>query len=390
MIVTGRYFAAIVGSLLVSCAVSASAALAGPCQEDCGKSPAPAVVNVYSHTTSGDLSPATAGALPRVYVPNSVSNSVSVIDETTLKVIDRFKVGLEPQHVVPSWDLKTLWVTNDARGTRKGSLTPIDPKTGMPGRAIPVTDPYNMYFMPDGSSAIIVAEAFRRLDLRDPQTMALEASIPTPGCSGINHADFAADNSYAIFTCEFGKGGLMKIDIKNKKILGYIQLSKTGMPQDIRLSPDGKVFYVADMMNNGVFLIDGDSFTEVGFIPTGIGAHGFVVSRDGTKLYVSNRGSSSMRGGRPKGPGSVTVIDFTTRTVVARWPIPGGGSPDMGNVSADGKQLWLSGRFDSEVYMIDTTTGAVVKIPLHQGGPHGLTVWPQPGIYSQGHTGNMR
>jgi YVTN family beta-propeller protein len=390
MIRPGKRYAAMLLPLLLSAGLSASTALAGPCQEDCGKPAPPPAVNVYSHTTADDLSPATADALPRVYVPNSVSNTVSVIDPVTLKVVDRFKVGLEPQHVVPSWDLKTLWVTNDARGSKKGSLTPIDPTTGKPGAPVPVMDPYNMYFMPDGSSAIIVDEAFRKLDLRDPRTMALQASISTPGCKGVNHADFAADNSYAIFTCEYGVGGLMKIDLKNQRVLAYLQLSRMGMPQDIRLSPDGKVFYVADMMNDGVFLIDGDSFAEIGFIPTGVGTHGFVVSRDGTKLYVANRGSRNMMRGPPKGPGGVTVIDFATRSVIAQWPVPGGGSPDMGNVSADGKQLWLSGRFDSEVYMFDTSSGAVTRIPVHQGGPHGLTIWPQPGRYSQGHTGNMR
>lgn len=352
--------------------------------------PAAAVaVNIYSHTTAGHLNPAVTGALARVYVPNRSSNSVSVIDPATMKEVDRFKVGLKPQHVVPSWDLKTLWVANNASRTNRGSVTPIDPLTGKPGKAIKVADPYNMYFMPDGSSAIIVDEALKQLDLRDPQTMKLKSVIKTPTCHGINHADFAADNSYAIFTCEYGKGGLVKIDLADGKVLGNLMLSKMGMPQDVRLSPDGKVFYVADMMNDGVFLIDGASFTEIGFIPTGIGAHGFVVSRDGTKLYVSNRGSRKMESGHPNGPGSVTVIDFATRSVVAQWPIPGGGSPDMGNVSADGKQLWLSGRFDSEVYCFDTTTGSVVKIPVGVE-PHGLTVWPQPGRYSQGHTGNMR
>jgi len=250
-----------------------------------------------------------------------------------------------------------------------------------------VTDPYNMYFTPDGSSAIVVDEAYKQLDFRDPHTMALKSVLPAPDCRGINHADYSADNSYAIFTCEFS-GGLLKVDINNQKVLGYLPLSKMGMPQDIRLSPDGKVFYVADMMNDGVLLIDGDSFCEVGFIPTGKGTHGFAVSRDGTRLYVSNRGSNEMMG-RPKGPGSVSVIDFATRAVIAQWPIPGGGSPDMGNVSADGKQLWLSGRFDSEVYMFDTSTGNVTRIPVGIE-PHGLTVWPQPGRYSQGHTGNMR
>ena len=95
---------------------------------------------------------------------------------------------------------------NNAEGRTDGGLTPIDPRTGKPGPAIAVDDPYNMYFMPDGRSAIVVAEPLKRLDLRDPKTMALQASIGTPNCAGINHGDFAIDGSYAIFTCEFGKG----------------------------------------------------------------------------------------------------------------------------------------------------------------------------------------
>ncbi|MBB5575385.1 MULTISPECIES: YncE family protein [Rhizobium] len=383
-------FKAIFVLALCVVALEATSASADPCAEACGEQSAPhEAVNIYSETTSDHMAPATLDALPRVYVPNHGSDSVSVIDSQTLKEVDRFRVGRHPQHIVPSWDLKTLWVANDAGLTNKGSLTPIDPKTGKPGKTIPVDDPYNMYFMPDGSSAIIVNEAYRRLELRDPQTMAIKSFIPTPACHGINHADFAADNSYVIFTCEFAGGGLVKVDLSTQKVVGNLTLSKKGMPQDIRLSPDGKVFYVADMMNDGVFMIDGSSFTEIGFIPTGVGSHGLAVSRDGTRLFVANRGSHNMKRAGPHGPGSVTVIDFATRSVVAQWPVPGGGSPDMGNVSADGKQLWLSGRFDGEVYMFDTTSGTVSKVRVGVE-PHGLTVWPQPGRYSEGHTGNMR
>jgi YVTN family beta-propeller protein len=288
---------------------------------------------------------------------------------------------------VPSWDLKTLWVTNNAEGRTDGSLTPIDPRTGKPGKPIAVDDPYNMYFSPDGKSAIVVAEALKRLDLRDPQTYEMQASIATPQCAGINHADFAIDGRFAIFTCEFQKG-LVKVDLVDKKVLGYLTLSKGGMPQDIRVSPDGALFYVADMHADGVFVVDGATFKEIGFIPTGVAAHGLYPSRDGTKLYVANRGSHAIRG-KPKGKGSVAVIDFATRKVETTWPIPGGGSPDMGNVSVDGKQLWLSGRFDDVVYVIDTATGGVTKIPVGKE-PHGLAVWPVPGRYSLGHTGNMR
>jgi YVTN family beta-propeller protein len=343
--------------------------------------------NLYSQAGANMFSPAVAGALPRVYVPNLRGGDVTVIDPATRRVVDQFPTGALPQHVVPSWDLQTLWVNNNGRRAENGSLTPIDPKTGKPGPNVRVFDPYNMYFTPDGKAAIIVAERLRRLDFRDPHTMALQSSLPTPDCKGINHADFSIDGNYAIFTCEF-EGDLVKIDIAHRQVVGYLKLSNGRAPQDIRVSPDGKLFYVADMKAGGVFLVDGDAFKEVGFIKTGTGAHGLYPSRDATKLYVADRGSPRSGGGHG-GPGDVAVIDFATRKVEKVWPIPGGGSPDMGNVSADGKTLWLSGRYDDVVYAIDTTTGAVDKIPVGRE-PHGVCVWPQPGRYSLGHTGNMR
>jgi len=366
--------------------------------------------NLYSETRMDQLAPELRNDLQRVYVPNLRSNDVSVIDPQTLKVVDRFKVGRSPQHIVPSWDLRTLWVANNAERGSDGSLTPIDPRTGKPGKAIQVDDPYKLYFSPDGRSAIVVAEAKRRLDFRDPKTLALQYSIEVPNCGGINHGDFSIDGRYAIFTCEFA-GTVAKIDLVNKSVIGYVKLTvpKTrfkdtvkspnpleteictvskGMPQDIRISPNGTLFYVADMATDGIHIIDGESLKELDFVATGVAPHGIYPSRDGKLLFVANRGSHAIHGKR-KGPGSVTVIDFASNKIVANWPVPGGGSPDMGNVSNDGKWLWLSGRFDDAVYRFDTSTGKVDQIKVGQE-PHGLTVWPQPGRYSLGHTGNLR
>ena len=155
-----------------------------------------------------------------------------------------------------------------------------------------------MYFTPDGSAAIVVAEARKRLDFRDPHTMAMKYSIETPNCSGINHADFSIDGRYAIFTCEYA-GSVAKIDLVEKKVVGYLKLSKGGMPQDIRISPDGKVFYVADMKAEGVFLVDGDKFVEIGHIKTGLGTHGLYPSRT-ARNSTSPTGVSPASTGRPK------------------------------------------------------------------------------------------
>jgi YVTN family beta-propeller protein len=343
--------------------------------------------NLYSEIATGKVSSATAGHRELVYVPHVQSNDVYVIDPKTLKVIDKFKVGLNPQHVAPSWDLQTLWVTNNAERTDKGSLTPIDPKTGKPGEAIPVDDPYNMYFSPDGKSAIVVAEAMKRLDFRDPKTFKLQYSIAAPQCAGINHADFSIDGKYAIFTCEFAKS-LVKIDLVNRKVMGYLKLSKGGMPQDIRSSPDGKRFYVADMMADGVFIVDFESFKEVGFIATGKGTHGLYPSRDGKKLYVANRGSNKVHGAK-SGPGSVSVVDFATEKIerhVAspRWRQSRHGECERRWQAALALRALRPRRL---CVRYDDGPGEDDQGRIE---PHGLTVWPQPGRYSLGHTGNMR
>jgi YVTN family beta-propeller protein len=354
-----------------------------------GMPPVTNPANLYSETTADKLSPALANVPARVYVPNVKSHEVHVIDPVTMTIIDRYKVGKNPQHVVPSWDLKTLWVTNNAEGRTDGTLTPIDPMTGKPGNEIAVDDPYNMYFTPDGKSAVVVAEAMKRLDFRDPKTLALQGSVSAPKCGGINHGDFSIDGKYLIMTCEYSSR-MVKIDWRARTVLGYLTLPDRGIPQDVRVSPDGSTFYVADLRAGGVHLIDGAAFKLTGFIKTGVGTHGLYPSRDGTKLYVTNRGFSQIGGKPGVGKGSVSVIDFATRKVAATWTLPSAGSPDMGNLSVDGKHLWLSGRYDRVVYVIDTTTGEVIKtIPVGQE-PHGLTVWPQPGRYSLGHTGNMR
>jgi YVTN family beta-propeller protein len=330
--------------------------------------------NVYAADHVGNLSPVVRNARPYVYVPNSDSNTVDVIDQRTFKIVRHFAVGGLPQHIVPSYDLKTLYVTNDTGN----SLTPIDPNTGKPAaKTIPVEDPYNMYFTPDGRFALVVAERLHRLDFRDAHSFVLHHSLVLP-CSGADHMDFSADGSYALVSCEFS-GQMVKVDIQQERVVDTLTLRTSAAPQDVKLAPDGKVFYVADMNSGGVWLVDGVNLRVLRFMPTGAGAHGLYPSRDSRFLYVTNRAA-----------GSISVVSFRTRHIVKTWPIAGGGSPDMGNVSADGKVLWLSGRWSAAVYAISTKDGRLLaRIPVGRG-PHGLCVWPQPGRYSLGHTGILR
>ncbi|MFC9813129.1 YncE family protein [Streptomyces virginiae] len=330
--------------------------------------------DVYAADRPGKLSPVVKDFPSRVYVPNTNSNTVSVIDPETYQVIDTIPVGVQPQHVVPSWDLKTLWVNNN----RGHTLTPINPATGEAGKPVEVHDPYNLYFTPNGKYAIVMASLDKELVFRDPHTMDRVKTVPVT-CFGVNHADFSADGRYFIVSCEFS-GELLKVDTERMEVVGQQKLPFEGaMPQDVKVSPDGKTFYVADMMAHGMWVLSGDTFETPKLLPTGKGCHGLYVSRDSKEMYVSNRGE-----------GTISVYDFPQKKLTKKWTLPDGGSPDMGGVSADGKVLWLSGRYNSEVYAVDTTTGKqLARIPVG-GGPHGLAVYPQPGRYSLGHTGIFR
>ena len=333
--------------------------------------------NIYSETAVGKLAGAVRSFPERVYVPNSGSNTVDVIDPSTFKVVNHFSVGRQPQHVTPSWDLKSLWVLSDLGDT----ITRIEPATGLKRETIAVKDPYNMYYTPDGKYAIVVAEREKELDFYDAETMKrgpFKLSVP---CRGVDHMDFTADGRYLIASCEFS-GELVKVDVAGRSVVSTLQLTPPGsgagprkgkrvhrggarmpvendrMPQDVKTSPDGKVVYVADMMADGVHVIDPDTFSVLSFIPTGAGAHGLYPSRDSKVLYCSNRDE-----------GSISVIDFATRKVIAKWQLPPpSASPDMGGVSADGKVLWLSGRYHNEVYAINTADGSLLaRIPVEKG-----------------------
>ncbi|HPF75680.1 MULTISPECIES: hypothetical protein [Phycicoccus] len=358
-----------------------------------------AALNVYAGATADKLSETVKGHRPLVYVPNTISNSVQVIDPTTYQVIDSFPTGREPHHVVPGWDLTTLYV-NDTQGN---DLIPIDPVTGKPGAKIPVVDPYNLYFSPDGKFGLVMAERFNRIDVVDPHTFAVDHSLPVP-CAGVNHADTDKDRGFFVASCEFS-GHLIVFDAHATKVLKEIDLNghdtpgatspqeayhsggakanlrkgASAMPQDVRLSPNGKYFLAADMLRNGVWVIDAASLEFTKFIQTGKGAHSIYPSRDAKRLFVANRDE-----------GTISVLDSESLDILAKWTIPGGGSPDMGGVTADGKELWLSGRYHAEVYVFDTETGGLKHRIKTQAGSHGLLVWPQPGTFSLGHTGNMR
>jgi DNA-binding beta-propeller fold protein YncE len=331
--------------------------------------------DVYAAAGAGDIASKAAHDPAYLYVPNSYgAPTTTVIDQRTHKIVRVLHTGVLSQHVTPSWDLRTLFV--EASGSNQ--LVAINPRSGRIERRIPMPRPYNLYFTPDGRQAVVMSEQYNAIVFADAQTFHRTARVTSPSCRGPNHADFSANGRFFVVTCEFSDS-LLKVSTLRHRVIGQRDLAPGSMPQDIRLSPDGRMFFVAEMGRNRLTRVAWRTLRPLGHTDMPSMPHGIYPSRDGRSLYVSDRGA-----------GKVSVVSLRSYRIVDTWTIPGGGTPDMGGVSADGRILWLSGRDDGEVYGWNTHTGRLIA-RIHVGGsPHGLAVWPQPGRYSLGHTGNMR
>ena len=331
--------------------------------------------DVYAATKPGGLSHRVAHEPAYLYVPNSYGAPITtVIDQRTRKVVRVLHTGLLSQHVTPSYDLKTLYV----EASDDNQIDAINPHTGRITHRYPVDRPYNLYFTPDGQHAIVMDEEHQQIVFADPHTFKPQKSVSDPSCNGPNHADFSANGRFFIVTCEFS-GSLLKVSTVREKVVRRLTLPAPSKPQDVRLAPDGRSFYVADMGRNLLLRLPWQRLRVAGTTPMPMMPHGIYPSRDGKFLYVSDRMA-----------GEVSVFSLAKNKIVDTWPIPGGGTPDMGGVSADGRTLWLSGRYSGYVYGWNTRTGKLVAKIYVGGSPHGLLVWPQPGRYSLGHTGNLR
>jgi YVTN family beta-propeller protein len=330
--------------------------------------------NVYAATAPGQVRRDVAGDRAYLYVPNSFgAPRTTVIDQRTHRIVRVLRTGALSQHVSPSWDLRTLYV----EASEANRLVAIDPRTGRVERRIPVRRPYNLYFSPDGRQSVVMAEQDDDIVIADPHRFTRRAVVHDRSCHGPNHADFSANGRFFVVTCEFS-GSLLKVSTSTHRVLARLTLPAGSKPQDVRLSPDGRTFYVADMGRDRLLRIPFDALRVEGHTDLPSMPHGIYPSRDGRYLYVSDRGA-----------GKVSVVSVATHRVVDTWRVPGG-HPDMGGLSADGRTLWLSGRFDGYVYGWNTRTGKLIAKIRVGGSPHGLLVWPQPGRYSLGHTGNLR
>ena len=197
----------------------------------------------------------------------SQSNDVYVIDPATFKVVDKFKVGLNPQHVVPSWDLSTLWVANNAEGTQGRQPDADRPEDRQARQGDPRRRSVQHVFH---------AGRHARRSSWPRRTSASTSAIrrrwrcsrrsTTPGCA--RHQPRRLLDRRPLRDLHLRVPGQPRRRSTSSQPQGDLGPTRSKLSarrgracrRTSASSPDGKRFYVADMMADGVFVVDGETF----------------------------------------------------------------------------------------------------------------------------------
>jgi YVTN family beta-propeller protein len=298
-------------------------------------------------------------ARPPVFVLNSLSADIAVVDPESFTVVKRIPTGKEPHHLYLSPDEKSLIVAN-ALGD---SLTFVDPRTAEVQRVLRgISDPYHLRFSPDMKWFVTASNRLDRVDLYRWQgsgaaePLLLVKRIPAPKTPSHLNID---TKSTTVYVSLQDSDELLAIDLATQAVKWKTPVGK--MPADIYLTPDDRLLLVG---------LTGDKFVEVwdvsGASPklarriqTGDGAHSFRAWGDKRHVLVSNRAGNT-----------ISKIDLASLTVVDQYPAPAG--PDDMELLGDGKTLLVTSRWAGKVTQIDTTTRKVVRQVKVGKSPHGI------------------
>lgn len=301
---------------------------------------------------------AQAGRAP-VFVLNSLSADIAVVDPASFSVLKRIPTGKEPHHLYLSPDEKSLIVAN-ALGD---SLTFVDPRTAEVQRVVRgIPDPYHLRFSPDMKWFVTAANRLDHVDLyrwqgstaAEPLQLVKRIRAPkTPSHLNID------TRSTTVYVSLQDSDEILAIDLATQAVKWKQAVGK--MPADLYLTPDDRHLLVG---------LTGDRFVEVwdvsGAVPklarriqTGDGAHSFRAWGDKRHLLVSNRAANT-----------ISKIDLATFTVVDQFPAPAG--PDDMELLTDGRTLLVTSRWAGKLTQIDTATRKVVRQVKVGKSPHGI------------------
>lgn len=308
------------------------------------------------------LSAVGAAAAATLYVTNTKSNSVSIIDTTTFDVTGTIALGPgKPNRIAVHPDGKTAWVIYD----KSHDLGVIDLEAKKLAKRVKIGgNPYNLTFAPDGKTLYVLDWASETsgddVIIYDLASEKIEAKIEVSTWPA--HAIFSRDARYLYVSGETA-GDLTVIDTKTRTTVTRI-VHGGGDAMGLALSPDGKTLYAGAGENKQVVKIDTATNKVTGTISVPGILHETTLTLDGKYLYTTLRKANK-----------VVVISTADDKIVAT--IPQRAYPDLVVMEPTGKYAFVTNRYADHVAVIDVAAHKQVRVIPVGKAPHGM--WLRPG-----------
>jgi DNA-binding beta-propeller fold protein YncE len=291
-------------------------------------------------------------------VLNSGEASVSLIDMDKKAVYKTFPIGKEPHHLMITPDQKSVLVANAAGN----DVVFLDPKTGdLQSRLPNIVDPYHIGYSPNKKWFVAAGNRLDRIDIYAANNQELKLVKIVKAAKTPSHIAFTRDSKLTFVTLQ-DSNELIAIDLATQAIVWRMPIGK--MPAGVWMTPGEKYLLIGLTGSDLVQVVDWKQQKIVKEIKTGKGAHNFRPVGDKRHIFLTNRVDST-----------ISIIDMDKLEKVADIKgLPSG--PDCMDVTADGKELWVTFRFAKKVGIIDIASRTLVTtIPVGKS-PHGIFFYP--------------
>lgn len=281
--------------------------------------------------------------IPKVYVANEYSDSVTVINAATNRKIK---------------DIPLVRLL-DTMGDMPGMAGEGDGEDHKEAKVIP----HNVQVAPGGRYVYTANAGSNSLGVIDAYTDTLVAEIRVGDHPA--HVVVSADGKTA-FVTNGGAGTVSVVDLATRQIKATIPVGKS--PHGLRISPDGREVYLANTNSNSVTVIDVASLKAVAEIPVVSKPAQVGFTPDGRYLYVSNAHLGE------DVQGHVSVIDTASRQVLSNIAV--GKTPIQVYPTPDGKFMYVANTGSNDVSVIEIASGNLVKTIPAGKAAHGVVIAP--------------
>jgi gliding motility-associated-like protein len=296
-------------------------------------------VNTGNSPLTATVTVTPAGTAGSAYIPNSASNTVSVINTATQTVTATILVGTEPIDVAISPDGTRVYVTN-YNNTSTGTVSVINAITNQVISTVAVgVKPDGIAISPDGSLVYVANPGSQTVSVISTATNTVSATINLSGYDDLD-VSVSQDGKWIYVTVP-DQNTIIIVNAATNSIASKMNVGSGGV-LTVCTSPTGNRVYVTGGSNNDLLVINSTNNVLIANISLGGYAGDAAISPDGSRVYVASSNE-------------IYVVNTITDAVVATIPVA---SSEGISVSPDGSSIYVIAGVN-KVMVISTATNAI-------------------------------